>query len=164
MPVAGKNHHSLSNHCKCALYFHKRREKNQRVENPSDARPPLKWHPLAAGLQVVGLVGLWWASDKIVHAAKLPIPGSVLGLGILLILLGTGILPLAWVKAGSQLLLAEMLLFFVPATVTVVKYPAVVLHTGWQLLVILLLGTTAVMVGTALVVETAVRAQARWRR
>ena len=134
------------------------------MENPSDAPPSSKWHPVVAGLQVAGLVGLWWASDKIVHVAHLPIPGSVLGLGILLLLLGTGILPLAWVRAGARLLLAEMLLFFVPATVTVIKYPAVVLQTGWQLLVILLLGTTMVMVGTALVVETAVRAQARWRR
>ena len=134
------------------------------MENISDARPSFQWHPVAAGFQVAGLVGLWWVSDKIVHGAHLPIPGSVLGLGILLTLLLTGILPLAWVQAGARVLLAEMLLFFVPATVTVVKYPAVVLQTGWQLLLIIILGTTAVMVGTALVVETAVRAQARWRR
>jgi holin-like protein len=117
-----------------------------------------------AALQMGALVALWWVADQAAHRLGLPVPGSVLGLAVLVGLLWSGLLPLAWVKAGADLLLAEMLLFFIPAVVAVVKYPALILQRGWTLLAVILLGTAAVMVGTAFAVEAAVRAQARWRR
>jgi holin-like protein len=123
--------------------------------------------PLAlslAALQMGALVVVWWVADLAAHRLGLPVPGSVLGLAVLVALLWSGLLPLAWIKAGADLLLAEMLLFFIPAVVAVVKYPALILQRGWALLFIILLGTAAVMVGTAFVVEAAVRAQTRWRR
>jgi len=122
-------------------------------------------HPGLRGLaQVVGLAALWWASDEAMRAMGLPIPGSVAGLGILVLLLRKGWLPLAWVAEGAGWLLAEMLLFFIPAVVAVVQYPAVILRSGWQLLLVILLGTVGVMVGTALVVERVVRLERRLRR
>ena len=118
----------------------------------------LSLHPgLTAFAQVVGLAALWWVSDRAMQYLHLPVPGSVAGLGILVLLLRTGLLPLAWVKEGADWLLAEMLLFFIPAVVAVVQYPAVILRSGWQLLVVILLGTVGVMVGTALVVERVFR-------
>ncbi|HJV49448.1 MAG TPA: CidA/LrgA family protein [Geothrix sp.] len=121
----------------------------------------LTLHPgLRAFAQVLGLVALWWGSDQVVHGLHLPLPGSVLGLGLLVLLLRTGLLPLAWIKEGADWLLAEMLLFFIPAVVAVVQYPSVILRAGWQLLVVILVGTVGVMVGTALVVERVFR----WER
>lgn len=118
----------------------------------------LSLHPgLRAFAQVLGLGAFWWLADLAVRWLRLPLPGSVAGLGVLVLLLRTGLLPLAWVKEGADWLLAEMLLFFIPAVVAVVQYPAVILREGWQLLLVILLGTVAVMVGTALVVERAVR-------
>lgn len=122
-------------------------------------------HPgLRALAQVAGLAALWWASDAAMRALGLPIPGSVAGLAVLVLLLRTGWLPLAWVSEGAGWLLAEMLLFFIPAVVAVVQYPAVILREGWQLLVVILLGTVGVMVGTALVVERVVRLEQRLRK
>lgn len=122
-------------------------------------------HPgLRALAQVTGLAALWWASDAVMRALGLPIPGSVAGLALLVLLLRTGWLPLAWVSEGAGWLLAEMLLFFIPAVVAVVQYPAVILREGWQLLLVILLGTVGVMVGTALVVERVVRLEQRLRR
>ena len=122
-------------------------------------------HPgLRALAQVAGLAALWWASDEMMRALRLPIPGSVAGLGVLVLLLRKGWLPLAWVAEGAGWLLAEMLLFFIPAVVAVVQYPAVILKEGWQLLLVILLGTVGVMVGTALVVERVVRLEGRLRR
>ncbi len=145
------------------LYGMSTRGKNHRVEPRPDPKP-CRIPPLAlAGLQAILLMGLWWVSDLAARAAGIPVPGSVLGLGLLVLLLGTGVLPLGWVKAGAELLLAEMLLFFIPAVVAVVNYPAVILHRGWQILAVILLGTAAVMVGTAFAVEAAVRFQARRR-
>lgn len=121
-------------------------------------------HPgLRALVQVVGLAALWWASDAAMRALRLPIPGSVAGLGVLVLLLRKGWLPLGWVAEGAGWLLAEMLLFFIPAVVAVVQYPAVILKEGWQLLLVILLGTVGVMVGTALVVERVVRLEQRLR-
>lgn len=122
-------------------------------------------HPgLRALVQVIGLAALWWVSDEAMRALHLPIPGSVAGLGLLVLLLRKGWLPLAWVAEGAGWLLAEMLLFFIPAVVAVVQYPAVILKEGWQLLLVILLGTVGVMVGTALVVERVVRLEGRLRR
>ena len=122
-------------------------------------------HPgLRALAQVAGLAALWWASDVVMRALGLPVPGSVAGLAVLVLLLRTGWLPLAWVSEGAGWLLAEMLLFFIPAVVAVVQYPAVILREGWQLLMVILLGTVGVMVGTALVVERVVRLEQRLRR
>ena len=146
------------------------------MTDPSEPSPdPAGAQPVAAGgfvlhpglralAQVVGLAALWWTSDEVMRALRLPIPGSVAGLALLVLLLQAGWLPLAWVSEGAGWLLAEMLLFFIPAVVAVVQYPAVILREGWQLLLVILLGTVGVMVGTALVVERVVRLEQRLRR
>ncbi|HEX9082358.1 MAG TPA: CidA/LrgA family protein, partial [Holophagaceae bacterium] len=72
-----------------------------------------------AGGQVLGLAGLWWGADLAMRALHLPIPGSVAGLGLLVLALRRGWLSLPWVKEGADWLLAEMLLFFIPAVVAV---------------------------------------------
>lgn len=135
------------------------------MTGPSEPSLPLSLHPgLRALAQVAGLAGLWWLADGAMHALGLPIPGSVAGLAVLVLLLRRGWLPLAWVAEGAGWLLAEMLLFFIPAVVAVVQYPAVILRSGWQLLLVILLGTVGVMVGTALVVERVVRLEQRLRQ
>ncbi|STR45219.1 holin-like protein [Iodobacter fluviatilis] len=102
--------------------------------------------------QIGILIAIWLASDWFVRRTGLPVPGGVLGLGIVFALLLAGV-PLNWVKDGAQWLLAEMLLFFVPAVVAMVKYKALFISEGWQLLVVIFLGTALVMCVTALVVD-----------
>ncbi len=102
--------------------------------------------------QIGLLIAIWLASDWFVHRTGLPVPGGVLGLGIVFVLLLLGV-PLNWVKDGAQWLLAEMLLFFVPAVVAMIKYKALFISEGWQLLVVIFLGTALVMCVTALVVD-----------
>lgn len=41
-----------------------------------------------------------------------PVPGSIVGIGMLFALLKCKIIRLEWIELGSQWLLAEMLLFF----------------------------------------------------
>ncbi len=133
--------------------------------DPSPAGGTLVLRPgLRALVQVVALAALWWGADHAMRLLRLPVPGSVAGLGLLVLALRCNWLPLGWVKEGADWLLAEMLLFFIPAVVAVVQYPAVILREGWQLLVVILLGTLGVMVGTALVVERVVRLEQRLRR
>lgn len=108
-------------------------------------------------LQVIGLIlfsfGLRWAVD----ALDLRIPSSLLGLVILFILLQTNIVRLEWVDLGAKWLLAEMLLFFVPSVVGVIQYPELITRSGVYLLIIIVLGTFAVMAVTGLLTRSLAR-------
>lgn len=124
---------------------------------------PLKLYSLFRVLAQVGfLIAIWLASDWFVHFTSLPVPGGVLGLGIVFIALLAGF-PLRWVQYGAEWLLAEMLLFFVPAVVALVKYKALFIAEGWQLLVVIFLGTALVMCVTALVVDRFFKIEHRLR-
>ncbi|MDR3511439.1 MAG: CidA/LrgA family protein [Caulobacteraceae bacterium] len=107
--------------------------------------------------QIGLLTGLWVAGELIVRWARLPIPGSIVGLFIALALLGGGWLRLSSVRRGAEWLLAEMMLFFVPAVVAVVKHHELLGWLGLKILAVILLGTVAVMAVTALTVELCCR-------
>ena len=58
-------------------------------------------------------------------------------------------LPLSWVRAGARWLLAEMLLFFVPAVVAVVNYAQLLMVDGWRIFAVIALSTLMVLGATA---------------
>lgn len=61
-------------------------------------------------------------------------------------------------------LLAEMLLFFVPAVVAVVNYQDLLLQEGWRIMLVLLISTTLVLGTTALVVDRVYRLELKLAR
>ncbi|MGL5589200.1 MAG: CidA/LrgA family protein, partial [Aeromonas veronii] len=69
-----------------------------------------------------------------------------------------------WFSAGARWLLAEMLLFFVPAVVAVVNYQELLLQEGWRIMVVLLVSTTLVLGTTALVVDRVYRLELKLAR
>ncbi len=66
-------------------------------------------------------------------------------------------LPLSWVRAGARWLLAEMLLFFVPAVVAVVNYAQLLMVDGWRIFAVIALSTLMVLGATARVVDKVYR-------
>lgn len=80
---------------------------------------------------------------------KLPISAAVIGLMILLLCLLSGVFKLQWIKAGSDFILAELVLFFIPCFIGLMKYKNLFLTEGWQLLIAVFVGTVCVMVFTA---------------
>lgn len=105
--------------------------------------------------QVLLLSVIWFAAD---HGAKmlgLPISGGIFGLGILVVLLLTGVIKPAWVEGGAELILANMLLYFIPVVVSVVQYTDLFETEGLKLLVAIGLGFLSVLLVTAFVVEWA---------
>ncbi len=85
------------------------------------------------------------------------LPGGVLGLVLLYLALQGKWLPVSWVEQGSRWLLAEMLLFFIPAVVAVVKFTALFEQNGVRIMAVIVLSTACVMLSTALVVDRCYR-------
>jgi holin-like protein len=115
---------------------------------------------LATLAQVGALVGFWWLCDFGVRAAGLPVPAGVVGLAVLVALLASGRLPARWLHRGANGLMNHMLLFFVPAIITLRDHPELVSVTGLKLLAVIVVGIVSVMAGTALIVELHFQARA----
>ena len=104
-------------------------------------------------VQVALISVLLWICNLVVASLGLPFPGSVLGLAILALLLISGAIPEKWIAIGAAWLMADMLLFFIPPVVAVLKYRALLAPCGFGLIAILIMGTATVMIGTAWVVD-----------
>jgi holin-like protein len=120
------------------------------------------WRWSREALQLVFFMGVWMAGDALARHWGSRIPGSVWGLAATLGMLFFGAIPAALIESGARWLLAEMLLFFVPLCVGIAGYGDLLRHEGMQLAGAILLGTVAVMVGTAWVVDAVYRWEVKW--
>ncbi|KIG11486.1 CidA/LrgA family protein [Caballeronia concitans] len=112
-------------------------------------------------VQSAGIAGIWFAADFVARKLALPVPGGVVGLIALLLLLMCGGIAPRWVKAGADWLLADMLLFFIPAAVAVVQYGGLFMEDGWRLALVVVGGTLMVMIAVAFAVDRAARLERR---
>jgi len=120
--------------------------------------------PLQTFSQVLLLSLVWMAASQLSHRFLPAVPAGVLGMLLVLAGLWSGLLPVDWFRQGARWLLAEMLLFFIPAVVAVVQYPDVILSAGVRLLLVIVASTALVMAATALVVDRCYRLEIRLRR
>lgn len=112
---------------------------------------------LQVPLQVGVYIALFICAQQMVEWLHLPLPANIVGMLLLLALIVLRIMPLKWVKAGGNWLLAEMLLFFVPAVVAVVNYGDLLKVEGWRICLVIALSTLMVLAATALVVDRVYR-------
>lgn len=89
---------------------------------------------------------------------KLPVPGNVLGLIILLLCLCTGIIKLDKIDLISKFLLDHLAFFFLPAGVGLIASYGLIKNNWPILLVICFISTIIIMTVTSLVV-TALRSK-----
>ncbi|UVI33694.1 CidA/LrgA family protein [Paenibacillus spongiae] len=101
--------------------------------------------------QVALLIVIAQASDALVRWLHLPIPGSIAGIILLFLLLQFHIIRLEWVERGSKFLVAEMLLFFIPATVGIINYKSLVIDSGLSITLTIIGSTFAVMLCAGLI-------------
>lgn len=123
------------------------------VPRLTDPSPAARW--VKAVAQVLLLSVIWFAADHGAKLLALPISGGIFGLGILVVLLLTGVIKPAWVEGGAELILANMLLYFIPLVVSVVQYADLFEAEGLKLLIAIGLGFLSVLLVTAVVVEWA---------
>ncbi|EAA8369132.1 CidA/LrgA family protein [Salmonella enterica] len=112
---------------------------------------------LQVPVQVLLYAGLFIFSQYLVSWLRLPLPANLVGMVLMLALIVCRIIPLSWVRAGARWLLAEMLLFFVPAVVAVVNYAHLLLADGWRIFSVIAISTLMVLGATAWVVEKVYR-------
>ena len=110
-------------------------------------------------IELVVLLAIYLFGCQLAAWLALPIPGGVVGLGLLLATFASGLVKPATLQLGAGVLMAEMLLFFIPALMSLLDYGVIVREEGWRILLVIGVSTLLVMVVTAFTVE----AVCRWR-
>jgi len=118
---------------------------------------PMVMQRLLVPVQVLIYAGLFVCAEYLVSWLRLPLPANLVGMLIMLALIVCRVIPLNWVRAGARWLLAEMLLFFVPAVVAVVNYVQLLMVDGWRIFLVIGLSTMMVLGATAWVVDKVYR-------
>ena len=98
-----------------------------------------------ASYQIIIILAVWSCAYVLQKLLNLPVASGVLGFFLLLFLLEMKWLKLAHVERGADLLLAELLLFFIPPVVGVIQYPDLLIASGWKILLVILISTALVM-------------------
>ncbi|MCS7012462.1 MAG: CidA/LrgA family protein [Chloroherpetonaceae bacterium] len=93
------------------------------------------------------------AGEIISRTLGLPIPGSIIGLLLLLLSLSVGAVKLEWIKPASDVLLRNLSLFFVPPGVGLMLYAEPLRQYVWVILLVIVLSMLAVMAVVALMQE-----------
>ena len=120
-------------------------------------KPALMKKALRLLVELAILCALFLLGGQLATWLGWPIPGGVMGLALLLILFASGVLKPAMLQLGAGWLMAEMLLFFIPALMSLLDYGALIRDEGWRILLVIAVSTLMVMVVTALTVELVCR-------
>ena len=115
------------------------------------------WPMAKAVLQVALLSAIWIAMDVLRQRFGWSMPAGLIGFALLAVGLFSGLVKAQWLQTGTNWLLAEMLLFFVPAMLVVTEYPDLIRHQGLRILAVIVASTTCVMAVTALAVDRVYR-------
>ncbi|RZG67642.1 CidA/LrgA family protein [Acinetobacter bouvetii] len=99
-----------------------------------------------ASCQIIIILAVWSCAYILQKLLNLPVASGVLGFFLLLFLLEMKWLKLAHVERGADLLLAELLLFFIPPVVGVIQYQDLLIASGWKILLVILISTALVMI------------------
>ena len=97
-----------------------------------------------ASYQIIIILAVWSCAYVLQKLLNLPVASGVLGFFLLLFLLEMKWLKLAHVERGADLLLAELLLFFIPPVVGVIQYQDLLITSGWKILLVILISTAVV--------------------
>lgn len=112
-------------------------------------------------VELLVLLAIYQVGCEISLWLNVPIPGGVIGLALLLLTFATGVVKPATLQTGAGLLLAEMLLFFIPPLMSLLDYGTLVRNEGWRIMLVIGCSTLMVMLVTAFTVEMVCRLKDR---
>lgn len=96
--------------------------------------------------QVFLLIVLWLIGEAIIRLTAVPLPGSIIGMFILLTLLLTGVMRVSSVSFGATFFLGKMLLFLIPASMVLMDHKELLGGAGVKIILIIFASTTLVMI------------------
>jgi holin-like protein len=96
--------------------------------------------------QIGILIGLFYIGSFLKDFLHIPLPGSIIGLLLLLILLFLKIVPVHWIQDGANTLITLLPLLLVPVTVSVMKVPSLFSGKGLILFGIIMVSTILTMI------------------
>lgn len=99
-------------------------------------------------LQIALLYLFYLAGSWIQVSFGLFIPGSIIGMLLLLGMLGLRAVKTEWVERGGGLLVRNLPLLFLPVTIGIIQYFDLFAGKGLLLLVIVFVSTVLVMLGS----------------
>lgn len=102
---------------------------------------------MVKGLSI--LLIMQFVGEIVSRGLDIPIPGNVLGMGLLLAALGLGVVRLEWVQEAADLLLSHLALLFVPAGVGVMVYLDLIGREWLPIVAATVISTFVVMAVTA---------------
>jgi holin-like protein len=84
---------------------------------------------------------------------NLPFSGSIIGMVLLLVVLGTGLVKIKWVSAAADLHLNHMTLLFIPLIVGIFFKLKMLQGQSWKLIVVLIISSLLGLLGTGYTAE-----------
>ncbi|SDJ52669.1 holin-like protein [Ferrimonas sediminum] len=115
-------------------------------------------------LQTAALCLLAWFTQQLASWMGLPFPGSVLGMMLLLLALKLKLCSEQALALGAAWLIGDLMLFFIPSVIGVLKYDSLFQQYGASLIASLITGSMVVIAATALVVDRLFRFEQRRNR
>lgn len=112
--------------------------------------------------EIAVLLAIYFVGCQIAAWLQVPIPGGVMGMILLLLAFALGWVKPATLQLGAGVLMAEMLLFFIPALMSLLDHGALVRDEGWRILLVIGVSTLLVMIVTAFTVEAVCRWKLRY--
>ena len=103
--------------------------------------------------QLTIIMGISFIGELLNKNLPLPVPASIYGLIIMLILLLSGLLKISHIKETSNFLLDAMPIMFIPAAAGIIKYWGIIKPILLPCIIMMLLVTAVVMVVTGIVTQ-----------
>lgn len=88
-------------------------------------------------LQILLLCAVSLAGNMVADYLKIGIPGSIFGILILLVMFDRKWISLDKIELGANVLIAELLLFFIPSAIGVIQFQDVLQKDWTQLLLVI---------------------------
>ncbi|MGE8078742.1 CidA/LrgA family protein [Peribacillus loiseleuriae] len=100
--------------------------------------------------QIAILYAFSFVGEVLHDVFNLPIPGSIIGMLLLLGGLSLKIIPLRFIEAGAGYLLKILSLLFIPAMIGIMNYPSLISIKGAMLLLITIISTMITMAASGM--------------
>lgn len=109
--------------------------------------------------QTAIIFGIYFLGEFIQNILALPIPGSVLGMLILLVLLCTGHIKLEMINDISDFLLNYIAFFFIPAGVSIISSFSILKGNWLAIISVAIISTIITLAVTALIIQLLMRGE-----